>query len=101
MTRHMIAENKMARKPQPRVDADDLRAQLGITQQEFATLLGLSTVTVSRWTQGRTSPTAESHVILELVSRALKRQDPDEVITRLRAADGPLTRTIELVHLGD
>lgn len=84
-------------------DVARLRKKLRLTQQEFATLLGLSSVSVSRWERGRTTLADTSNALLGLLSRALSKKRPDEVVYRLRAVmpDGEIARVVALVHLGD
>jgi len=80
-----------------------LREKLGLTQQEFATLLGLSTVSVSRWEHKHTKPTDSSKALLALLGRAVERQDKDIIVSALRSLSGAdeVDRIITLVHLGD
>lgn len=80
-----------------------LRSRLDLTQQGFATLLGLSTVSVSRWEHNRTAPTDASLAVLGLLERALKKRKAKDVVDALRgiAAENELERVITLVHLGD
>lgn len=80
-----------------------LREKLGLTQQEFATLLGLSTVSVSRWEHKHTKPTDGSKALLALLGRAVERQDKDTIVSALRSLSGAdeVDRIITLVHLGD
>jgi transcriptional regulator with XRE-family HTH domain len=65
-----------------------LRQRLGLTQQAFASLLGLSFVSVNKWENGGSSPTGLSAVLLQLLESALRRHPPDSVITALRAVGG-------------
>lgn len=80
-----------------------LREKLGLTQQEFATLLGLSTVSVSRWEHKHTKPTDSSKALLALLGRAVERQEKDTIVSALRSLSGAdeVDRIITLVHLGD
>lgn len=89
--------------PAEKTLAAKLRDKLGLTQQEFATLLGLSTVSVSRWEHGHTKPTDASRALIGLLERALKNRKPELIVARLRALKGEdeLGRLIALVHLGD
>lgn len=84
----------------------DLRERMGLTQQEFATLLGLSTVSISRWEHRHTRPTDASHALIGLLDRALAKKGDDgipKIVTALRTISGTdeLDRIIALVHLGD
>ena len=81
----------------------ELRAELGLTQQEFATLLGLSTVSVSRWEHKHTRPTDASEALLGLLDRARRKRPTGEIVDRLRTLAGAseLDRIVALVHLGD
>lgn len=81
----------------------EVRKRLDVTQQEFATLLGLSTVSVSRWERDHTQPTESSEALLILLERALGRVTGTKVINTLRDLHGKpeAERLVALVHLGD
>jgi DNA-binding transcriptional regulator YiaG len=72
--------------PSPSVKS--LRAKLGMTQQAFASLLGLSFVSVNKWENGGSTPTGLSAVLLSLLESALRRHSPTAVVTALRRAAG-------------
>ncbi|MFZ5476670.1 MAG: helix-turn-helix domain-containing protein [Myxococcota bacterium] len=77
-----------------------LRNRLELTQQAFASLLGLSFVSVNRWEQGHSTPTGLSLVLLQLVANALDRSSPAEVARQLReVGPDPLAIIRTLVHL--
>ena len=80
-----------------------IRSALGLTQHEFATVLGLSAVSVSRWEHRHMAPTGLSQLLLELLLRALSRNHVDVVLRTLRplALAHDLERVVALVHLGD
>jgi transcriptional regulator with XRE-family HTH domain len=65
-----------------------LRQKFGLTQQAFASLLGLSFVSVNKWENDGSSPTGLSAVLLQLLESALRSHPPDAVIAALRAAGG-------------
>lgn len=65
-----------------------LRTKLGMTQQTFASLLGLSFVSVNKWENGGSTPTGLSAVLLSLLESALRRHPPTAVVTELRRAAG-------------
>lgn len=65
-----------------------LRQRLGLTQQAFASLLGLSFVSVNKWENGGSSPTGLSAVLLELLRNVLRLHSAQNVIRTLRAAGG-------------
>jgi DNA-binding transcriptional regulator YiaG len=65
-----------------------LRQRLGLTQQAFASLLGLSFVSVNKWENEGSTPTGLSAVLLELLESALGRHPPQEVVRALRAVGG-------------
>ncbi|APU88847.1 putative XRE family transcriptional regulator [Virus Rctr197k] len=105
-----MPQKKTKPKPKPkaktangRVDVGSIRHKLGLTQQQFASLLGLSTVSVSRWEHAHTHPTDTSRALLTLLERALKKRDAEVVRRRLESIPGnnEESRIIELVHLGD
>ena len=65
-------------------DIRSLRAHLDLTQQQFASLLGLSFVSVNRWEGDHSAPTGLSLVLLQLVSGAARRVSPNELVRLLR-----------------
>lgn len=91
----------MSNAKQPEVTT--VRNQLGLNQQEFATLLGLSTVSVSRWEHRHTTPTGASAALVSLLTRALAKTKAEEIVSILRHVDrdDDVNRFITLVHLGD
>lgn len=50
-------------------DIKEIRKQYALTQEAFATLLGVSTKTVRNWEQGRRSPRGSALVLLQVASR--------------------------------
>jgi DNA-binding transcriptional regulator YiaG len=56
-----------------------LRKRLGVTQVEFATILGVSPTTVAFWEQGRNRPTDESKAAL-VALRKLGRRDVKRIL---------------------
>ena len=77
-----------------------LRTQLGLTQQAFASLLGLSFVSVNKWENEGSSPTGLSAVLLELLAGALRTHPVPEVLRRLRNTGGvPLEIIRSLIAL--
>ncbi len=78
-----------------------LRSSLDLTQQDFATLLGISTVSVSRWESNKTLPEPEKETLLNLLAQAIDRVGPDEVLMLLRNSRASTERTIGLVRLID
>ena len=56
-----------------------LRARLGLTQAQFATLLGVSAATVAFWEQGRNRPTAESKAAI-VALRGLGRREARQLL---------------------
>jgi transcriptional regulator with XRE-family HTH domain len=65
-----------------------LRKKLALTQQAFASLLGLSFVSVNKWENGASTPTGLSAVLLELLGSALRVHSSTEIIRALRATEG-------------
>jgi len=65
-----------------------LRQRLDLTQQAFASLLGLSFVSVNKWENEGSTPTGLSAVLLELLESALRSHSPEHVTRALRAAGG-------------
>jgi putative transcriptional regulator len=48
-------------------DAAQARAKMGLSQQDFAALLGVSARTLQDWEQGRREPTGAARTLLRLV----------------------------------
>ena len=61
------------------------RKSLRLTQQEFATLLGLSFASVNRWENGATTATGLSLVLLQLLDEAIKAKGSKIVLQELKA----------------
>jgi len=58
------------------IDVRRIRAELGLSQSEFADLLGVSARTVQDWEQGRNQPGSPAAALLRLAdSGALKRRN--------------------------
>jgi putative transcriptional regulator len=56
---------RKGREPAPDVGA--IRAKLGLTQEQFATLCGVSVATVRNWEQHRRVPRGPSRPLLQIV----------------------------------
>jgi transcriptional regulator with XRE-family HTH domain len=65
-----------------------LRKSLDLSQQAFASLLGLSFVSINKWENKASSPTGLSAVLLQLLGNAVKRRGPSDVISKLRPLGG-------------
>ena len=63
-----------------------LRTRLKLTQQDFASLLGFSVVSVNKWEAGETKPTDQTKAILKLLQNALDAHPAEDVDARLRLA---------------
>lgn len=50
-------------------DPGEIRERLGLSQSEFAALLGVSLRTVQNWEQGRRTPTGPAAMLLRVASR--------------------------------
>jgi putative transcriptional regulator len=50
-------------------DVSRVRTQLGLSQQKFAQLLGISEKTLENWEQGRRRPTGPARVLLRVAMR--------------------------------
>lgn len=64
--------------PDPEVKA--IRDRLGVSQEKFAILLGVSKRTVENWEQGRRHPTGPARSLLRLVEA-----DPEHALRTLNA----------------
>jgi putative transcriptional regulator len=64
--------------PDPEVKT--IRNRLGVSQEKFATILGVSKRTVENWEQGRRHPTGAARSLLRIVEA-----DPEYAIRALQA----------------
>lgn len=74
-------QEKAARRfefPEPEVKA--IREQMGVSQDKFAVILGVSKRTVENWEQGRRHPTGAARSLLKIVEA-----DPQHALEALRA----------------
>jgi len=65
-----------------------MREELGISQQEFAYLLGFALRTVTTWERGQGKPRGHNAAVLELFASAMRVHAPDALIPTLRKAWG-------------
>ena len=63
--------------PDPEVKA--IRSHLGVSQEKFAIILGVSKRTVENWEQGRRHPTGAARSLLRIVEA-----DPEHALRALR-----------------
>ena len=63
------------------VDITHLREKLGLSQDRFATLFGLSARTVRNWEQGVRHPEGPARILLQVIDR-----EPEAVMRALRGA---------------
>ena len=61
------------------VDITHLREKLGLSQDRFAALFGLSTRTVRNWERGVRHPEGPSRILLQVIDR-----EPEAVMRALR-----------------
>ena len=50
-------------------DVPEIRRHLGLTQQKFAMLLGISLATLRNWEQGRRKPEGPARILLCIVAK--------------------------------
>ena len=72
----------------------DLRKTLGLTQEAFARLLGVSFSTVNAWERGRSAPTRDNLEVLRLLGEALAKHPVDKVKPLLEEGAGSRARLI-------
>jgi len=70
--REMMAEKKGREHTVELTDAATARQNVGLSQSEFATLLGVSKRTLQDWEQGRREPSGAAKSLIEI---AMKRPD--------------------------
>ena len=61
------------------VDVKDLRAKVGMSQNEFASAFGISVATLRHWERGDRSPQGPALVLLNVVAK-----EPQAVLRALR-----------------
>ncbi|WP_299202979.1 NadS family protein [uncultured Amphritea sp.] len=78
----IVKESKKASRtfdfPDPEVKA--IRERLGVSQEKFATILGVSKRTLENWEQGRRHPTGAARSLLRVVEA-----DPEHALKALSA----------------
>jgi putative transcriptional regulator len=62
------------------VDVKALRERLGLTQNEFSGMIGVSIKTLQNWEQGRRAPEGPAKALLRVVER-----EPQAVLSALHA----------------
>ncbi|MDO8342359.1 MAG: NadS family protein [Cellvibrio sp.] len=62
------------------VDVKDLRAKIGMSQNEFASAFGISVATLRHWERGDRTPQGPALVLLNVVAK-----EPQAVLRALRA----------------
>jgi transcriptional regulator with XRE-family HTH domain len=73
-----------------------------LTQQTFASLLGVTLASVNRWENGLAIPTKLSALLLKLLANALAVRPPQVVIETLRSVEPePLAIVRTLVRLAE
>jgi putative transcriptional regulator len=70
--REMMADKRAREHEVETSDAATARLKIGLSQAEFATLLGVSKRTLQDWEQGRREPSGAAKSLIEL---AMKRPD--------------------------
>jgi putative transcriptional regulator len=50
-------------------DVTSVRTKLGLSQNKFAALLGISSATLKNWEQGRRQPTGAAKVLLKIAQQ--------------------------------
>jgi putative transcriptional regulator len=64
------------------VDIKQVRAQLELTQKQFAAMLGISVATLRNWEQGRRAPEGPARALLRVAAK-----HPEAVLDALRPQD--------------
>ncbi len=57
------------RKVEPKSDAARVRLKSGLTQAQFASVLGVSKRTLEQWEQGRREPSGAARTLLKIAER--------------------------------
>ncbi|MGB3287715.1 MAG: helix-turn-helix domain-containing protein [Burkholderiaceae bacterium] len=76
---HAKGDERGVRMNRPRnIDVKAVRAKVGMTQEQFASLFGFSTATLRHWERGDRSPQGPALVLLNVIER-----NPQAVIDAL------------------
>ena len=70
-------------------DVKQIRAKLGLTQTDFAALMGISVKTLQNWEQGRRQPEGPARALLLVAARK-----PEAVLDALKLSRRPTTSQI-------
>lgn len=73
----MAASRKFAFQPD---DIREIRQKLGLSQSEFALLIGVSVATLQNWEQGRRHPEGPARALLRIAAK-----NPEAVLEALSA----------------
>ena len=71
----MVASRRFAFRPD---DIRGIRAKLGLSQAEFALLIGVSVATLQNWEQGRRQPEGPARALLRIAAK-----NPEAVLEAL------------------
>ena len=71
----------------------DIRAQFGLSQAKFATMLGISARTLQNWEQGRRHPRGPARVLLQVAARY-----PRAVLDTIRDRDDRTTAALDVAY---
>ena len=78
----MIRDCTVARGSMPEIIISqiitELRASLGLTQEQFAARLGVTLSTVNRWENGKGKPSPLAKLRIEELQRELKQDEPSK-----------------------
>ena len=74
-----------------------MRTKLGLTQEQFAGLLGFAFASVNKWENDASSPTDMSAALLTLLENAIEVHPPADVIRELRVAGGAPLEVIRVL----
>ncbi len=80
------------------LDVKALRKSIGLTQEQLASLMGITAITVNRWEHGRTEPTSYQVALLGRLALAARCADARKIGNML-AADGPIAGLTFLLNL--
>ena len=80
------------------LDVKALRKSIGLTQEQLAALMGITSITVNRWEHKRTEPTDYQVALLGRLELAARCADAKRIGPML-AADGPMAGLTFLLNL--
>jgi DNA-binding transcriptional regulator YiaG len=81
--RKLVREDRVVAQPRAKVDVQNIRKKLQLSQVEFAARFGFTAAAVRQWEQGRRQPHGPARVLLTIIDR-----EPNAVRRALETPSG-------------